>query len=240
MKGVKRKKKIDYYFLIVLILVITGFCFLLFPSLLNIIYKQNVKTKKDNFEKRVEAGIYNEDAVNLFDELYLRLERENELLYENEQEQLTDTYSYQTAVIDLKEYGIDDGIIGYITIPSIDIEMPIYLGANTDNMNKGAAHMTFTSYPIGGINTNTVIAAHRNSTKEMLRNIHKIKLEDNIFVTNFRETLIYKVTEIEIILPTDIKEIKIQKGKDYITLLTCDPIGDSYQRYVVFCERVME
>jgi sortase A len=118
------------------------------------------------------------------------------------------------------------------------MELPVYLGANDANMSKGAVHLTQTSYPIGGENTNSVIAAHRGTHLMMFLNIHRMVVGDEVIVTNFREPLTYRVVEIKIIDPSETDEILIQKDRDLVTLVTCNPINGNYQRYVVYCERV--
>lgn len=95
--------------------------------------------------------------------------------------------------VDMSFYGIEDNIIGFLEIPDLDLELPILLGANSENLAKGAAHLTETSYPIGGENTNCVIAAHRGYYQtEMFRNLDKLEIGDVIYIENFRETLTYE------------------------------------------------
>ena len=174
------------------------------------------------------------------DTLYQFLMAENKRLYEAGQKDLKDAFSYEVAGIDLSQFGIEDNVIGYIHLPSINMELPIYLGANKANMRKGAVHLTQTSYPIGGENTNCVIAAHRGSSLVMFRNIHKINAGDSIFITNFKEILTYRVVELKIISPNDIEKILIQTGRDLVTLVSCNPLGANYERYLVYCERAQD
>ena len=164
----------------------------------------------------------------------------NERIFEEHQVGLCDAWSYQTPSFDLTAYGIEDGIIGVIYVPALDVELPIYLGANSANMAKGAVHLSQTSLPIGGENTNAVIAAHRGwYNAAYFRYIEKLNVGDQITITNLWETLIYQVTEIKIIDPNDVDEILIQPGKDMVTLLTCHPYASGgRQRYVVYCERI--
>lgn len=116
--------------------------------------------------------------------------------------------------------------------------LPILLGANTVNMKKGAVHLTETSYPIGGENANSVIAAHRGYGKAtMFRHIEKLEVGDEIFIRNFKEELTYKVYEIKIINPDDIRELEIKSGEDIITLITCHPYRVNNQRYIVKAQR---
>ena len=99
-----------------------------------------------------------------------------------------------------------------------------------------------TSIPIGGANTNSVIAGHRGyKGVAMFRNIESIQIGDYVYITNPWEKLTYQAVEISVINPNDTEAVKIQEGKDMITLLTCHPYrsGGKY-RYLVFCERVVD
>ena len=122
----------------------------------------------------------------------------------------------------------------------MDLEMPIYLGATEQHMADGAAHMSQTSLPIGGENTNCVIAGHRGySGASYFRYIDTLKVGDLVYVTNLWETLTYRVSEIQIIDPHEVEKILIQPGRELLTLLTCHPYASGgRQRYVVFCERI--
>ncbi len=123
----------------------------------------------------------------------------------------------------------------------MEIEIPIYLGATQENMKKGAGHLSETSIPIGGNNTNSVIAAHRGmKSHPMFRDIEMLEIGDEIKVTNMWDELIYKVVETKVINPDEVSEVLIQEGRDLITLITCHPYTKNYQRYVVYCEKQEE
>ena len=170
--------------------------------------------------------------------MYKDLQDRNEWLYKSEQANLVDPFSYEQPPLDLSEYGIQDNTIGYIKIPKMGIELPIILGANSTNMRKGAVHLTETSYPIGGNNTNSVIAAHRGyGGAQLFRYIDKLDYGDEIYIQNFREELIYVVYEIKLVTPDAIDELAIQPAKDIITLITCHPYRVNTQRYIVKAER---
>ena len=233
-----KKKKISTRLLIAVIIGVVGLGVLLYPTAADFVFNIQTASLKRDFFERTQSAQASNDGTKPYEELYQYLKAENENLYKTGQSGLVDAFSYERAGIDLSNYGIEDGIIGFVEIPSLKVELPIYLGANTENMRKGAVHLTQTSYPIGGPNTNSVIAAHRGSTTEMFRNIHNVKIGDEVLITNFREQLVYRVVEIEIILPTDINEVKIQDGRELVTLITCNPLGANYERYVVYCERV--
>ena len=227
---------------------IAGIGVISYPSLEELVYENKVSKLKQEFLRDVETlpplyesgtpSASDESGNTPYDLLYEYLKSENKKLYETGQDGLTDAFSYQQPAVDLSPYGIKDNCIGFISLPSIDMELPIYLGANNESMQKGAVHLTQTSYPIGGNNTNCVIAAHRGTSLVMFRNIHEIAIGDEIIITNFREVLKYRAAKIEIIDPTDVNKLLIQQDRDIITLITCNPLGYDYQRYALYCERV--
>ena len=107
-------------------------------------------------------------------------------------------------------------------------------------MTLGAAHMTNTSYPIGGENTNCVLAGHRGYFQApMFRNIQKLELGDVVQVQNFRETLQYEVSEIQVVNPDEVECLSIRSGEDLLTLITCHPYPTNTYRYVVICTRIV-
>lgn len=169
--------------------------------------------------------------------LYSDIVKYNKEIYQSGQ-QLADPFCYAQESFNLAQYSVYDYVFGYISAPSIDLNMPIYLGASDYNMWLGAAQMTGTSIPIGGINNNAVIAGHRGViNKVMFDNIVFLNEGDSVYVTNLWDKLEYKVVKTEVILPTESEKVKIQKDKDMLTLITCHPYGYSDYRYVVYCER---
>lgn len=202
-----------------------------YPRFTDMAYQRDVEIQIKEFEQTA----IEEDAC---EQLYQELRRRNEELYRDHQQDLTDPFAYEQPDIDLSEYGLSGNTVGFISIPKIQVTLPILLGANEENMSLGAVHLTETSYPVGGINTNSVIAAHRGySRTAMFRDIEELETGDEILIENFRETLAYEVTEIRVIRPSDVDQLLIREGKDMVTLITCHPYGYNYQRYVVFCER---
>ena len=169
--------------------------------------------------------------------LYSDIVKYNKELYESGQN-LLDPFCYAQESFDLAQYSVYDYVFGTISAPSIDLNMPIYLGASDYNLWMGAAQMTGTSIPIGGKNTNAVIAGHRGViNKTMFDNIVFLNEGDSVYITNLWYKLEYKVVKTEVILPSESDKVKIQKGKDMLTLITCHPYGYSDYRYVVYCER---
>ena len=170
-----------------------------------------------------------------------QMEEYNAQLLEYGQYELNDPFAYEQPSFDLASYSLYDNVFGHISAPAIDMDLPIYLGANQYNMNFGAVQLSYSSMPIGGKSTNAVFAAHRGYIgKIFFDNIVFLEEGDDVYITNPWEKLHYKVAYTEIISPYDIEKCYIQKDRDLITLLTCHPYGYSEQRYMVVCERVEE
>lgn len=172
--------------------------------------------------------------------LYQELQDYNKNLVANGQ-QLTDAWSYQQAPISLDHMPSKDATIGYIDIPDMKVKLPLLLGASKDNLSKGAAVLSQTSMPIGGADTNCVIAAHRGwRGSAYFQRIENMKVGSKVYVTNPWETLVYEVTSTKVVNPDDVDVIKLQPGKDMVTLISCHPyvIGGGPYRYIVYCERV--
>lgn len=217
--------------IIFMIIGITLFCF---PHISNFVYEQGVERDREEFVEKISQS----ENEEILDKLYKDLQEENQKLYEDMQNNLVDPFSYEQPAIDLSEYGIYNNVIGYINIPKMNVDLPILLGANSSNMLKGAVHLTETSYPIGGINTNSVIAGHRGYGRATLfRHIEKLEIGDEIYIKNFKEELTYVVYDIKIIEPDDVSELKVKNGEDIITLITCHPYRVNSHRYIVKAKR---
>lgn len=175
-------------------------------------------------------------------QLWLDMKAYNEAIFREGQEGLSNPTAYEKSSFRLSDYGLETEVFGVLSIPRLSLEMPIYLGASKQNMANGAAVMGQTSLPIGGSNTNCVLAGHRgwNGAAYFLY-INQLERGDVVTVTNLWETLTYEVVETQIISPNDVDAIHIQPNRELLTLLTCHPpASGGKQRYLVFCERVQE
>lgn len=241
-------------FLIALMLLVfaAGLAFLLYPSLWGAAVDQKISLNAQGFLNRDETAPTIPDVIVTVDspteseetrdypELWADMVRYNEAIYTQGQAGLSCEYDYQKPSFTLTQYGLADEVFGVISIPAMELEMPIFLGATEQHMAEGAAHLSQTSLPIGGTNTNSVIAGHRGyNGASYFRYIDKLKVGDAVYITNLWERLTYRVCEIKIIDPHDVTEILIQPGRELLTLLTCHPYASGgRQRYVVYCERV--
>ena len=228
----RRKVKL----ILAIIFFLTGIFIFVYPRVTDNVYKNNVSKLEKTYIKNISI---NNDTDNRLNELYNLLKEENNKIFEDKQIKFLKDKSYDITDIDISKYGLNDNIFGFIEIPSINITLPLYLGSSDKNMRLGATHLTGTSYPIGGENTNSAIAAHRGFYKtEMFRNIDKINIGDKLYIKNFIDTLEYKAVKIDIIKPDELNKLTIQEGKDMVTLISCHPFPHNYERYVVYFERV--
>lgn len=130
--------------------------------------------------------------------------------------------------------------IGHVTIPSIGVDIPIYAGTAETVLEKGSGHLEGTSLLIGGKSTHAVLTAHRGlPTARLFTDLNKVKKGDTFYVTTIKETLAYKVDAIKVVEPTELDEVKIVDGKDYITLLTCTPYMINSHRLLVRGEHIL-
>ena len=171
------------------------------------------------------------------DPLYEKSAAYNKKIFDKGQVDFSDPWSCVRLPIHMDS--LNDDRFGYISIPTMDVKLPLYAGASTENMAKGAVILGQTSLPVGGENTNCVIAGHRGyHGAPFFREIEKLETGDKIYITNPWETLTYAVESIDIIGPYDSHKVMIQEGRDMVTLLTCHPYRSrGKQRYVVYCIR---
>lgn len=128
----------------------------------------------------------------------------------------------------------NDGMMGYLTIDKIKVELPIYHTVSETVLNSNVGHLEGTSLPIGGKGTHSVLSAHRGlPSAKLFTELDKLEIGDTFKITILDETHVYKVDKISIVKPNDRSELKIDKDNDYITLLTCTPYGINTHRLLV-------
>lgn len=147
--------------------------------------------------------------------------------------------SQETPQVKLSDYGYESDVFCYLSIPDADIEVPIYLGATSANLNKGGTSVGQTSLPIGGTNTHAVFAGHRSWSGALhFVGIEKLQQGDLIYITNPWEMLTYRVLEVKTITPQDYENIEIQDGRDLLSIFTC--AYPNTRRIICTAERVLD
>lgn len=133
------------------------------------------------------------------------------------------------------------GMMGYITIPKINVELPIYHGTSESVLSVAVGHLEGTSLPVGGKSTHCVVSAHRGlPTAVLFTHLDKMEIGDTFYFTILDRTITYEVDQIRIVNPDDTGLIRITEGKDYCTMLTCTPYGINTQRLLVRAHQVDE
>lgn len=172
----------------------------------------------------------------------------NRTLYENGQNVIgslpdPDTGDADFAARTDKEYWSllngTQGVMGTIRIPRIGVTLPIRHGSDGNALANGAGHLYGTSLPVGGRNTHTVITAHRGvPDKELFTRLDELRKGDVFYLTVAGRTLAYKVTRIRETSPQDTSLVRVERGRDLATLLTCTPYGVNTRRLLVTGMRV--
>lgn len=133
----------------------------------------------------------------------------------------------------------NDSIMGSIEIPKINVNLPIFHGTSQEILLKGVGHLTNTSLPIGGKSTHAVLTGHTGVPNAALfTDLDKLVVGDMFFINVLDRTLAYKVDRIKVVRPTQKRDLLIEEGKDYVTLVTCTPYGINSHRLLVRGTRV--
>lgn len=133
-----------------------------------------------------------------------------------------------------KLLNVNDDVMAYITIPICNINLPIRHDCSEEVLQKSAGHLPESSLPIGGESTHAVITAHRGlPSAKLFTNIDSLKLKDLFYIHVLDETLAYEIDQIKVVLPEETSDLRIQKGEDYVTLITCTPYGINTHRLLV-------
>lgn len=222
--------------IIAIIFIIVGTGIFLYPSISNYFAEKNHVEAIRNYDKIV-VGI-GEDS--------LKEEKEKAQTY-NENlsgDPVHDPFVFGSGyalpenykeVLNLSE----DGIMGYIQIPKISVDLPIYHGTSEEVLEKGVGHIQNTSVPIGENSTHSVLTGHTGlPNAELFTRLDELVVGDVFYIHILNERLAYKVYEIKVVLPDNIDELRITSGEDLVTLVTCTPYGVNSHRLLVKAKRV--
>lgn len=165
----------------------------------------------------------------------------NEKIVKNGQPTVNDVFTEDAAADIGYSLALDtdgEGTMGRVRIPAIGVDLPIMHGTDSATLDHNVGHVAGTSLPVGGKDTRTVLAAHNGlTTADLFKRLPELKKGDLVDVDSPAGLLSYRVTRTHVVSPTDVAAIKIIKGKDIVTLLTCTGMGNS-KRLLVDAERV--
>lgn len=231
-----KKRKMTIKDIIRLLVLVVAFAVLLYPTVSSYVNEKNGSKVVSNYdaesvrlsnaekEKMLEdARAYNKEMLSNID--------------------LIDPFSQGETNIDERYESLlnmdGSGMMGYIRIPKIKVEIPIYHGTSESVLQAGVGHFWGTSLPVGGESTHTVLTGHRGlPTKTLFTNIDKLVEGDVFYIKVLDETLAYKVDQILTVLPEETEALSIVPGQDYATLVTCTPYAINTHRLLVRGQRI--
>lgn len=222
-------KKIRVIFCVIIF--ITGLGIASYPFISNMVAQRHASQVVKDYETNVEE--MDEEKIDAMKEAAKKYNEQlsNVVSVDDENENNEQGESYA----DLLNIGES---LGYITIPKIDVNLPIYNGTSQDVLSKGVGHMEQSSYPLGGVSTHCVLTGHRGLPSAVLfTDLDKLEIGDEFYLHVLDEILAYKVDQIKVVEPNESGDLEIIDGKDYCTLVTCTPYAINSHRLLVRGER---
>ena len=219
---------------IVILMIVAGLSLLLYPTVSNYLKSLSYRRTIANYVTSVEPmddGRHEEllEAAQAYNE---RLSERNEFMLLPSKEQQTE---YDSLL------NIDgSGIMGYVSIPKINVALPVYHGTSDEVLQSGVGHLEGSSLPVGGPGTHSVLSAHTGlPSSRLFTDIDHLVEGDSFTVQVLKETLVYQVDQIQVVLPNEADALRIEPGEDYCTLLTCTPYGVNTHRLLVRGRRIV-
>ena len=208
-----------------------GLLVLLYPSISDF-YNEKRQSKAIVDYESLLLDYQQEDYTGLFNEA---IEYNNKLMSLKEPIIMHDRIDNYTNILNIN----NNGMMGYLTIDKIKVELPIYHGTSDDVLSKAVGHLEGTSIPVGGPSTHSVLSAHRGfPTSKLFTDLDKLEVGDTFNITILNKVLTYEIDKITIINPNEVDELTIESNKDYVTLLTCTPYGINTHRLLVRGKRI--
>ncbi|MFQ6864849.1 class C sortase [Blautia sp.] len=231
----KKRKRLLFDIIRILVLLI-AFSVLLYPTISNYLYEKNSSRAVDNYddtsEKLDEAR--RQAILQEAREYNARLVGGTGIAGDtfHTKEETTSEYD-QLLRMDVS------GMMGYIIIPKIEVELPIYHTTSEAVLQSGIGHFPSSSLPVGGESTHSVLTGHRGlPSKILFTDLDKLVEGDVFYIKILGETFAYQVDQILTVLPEDTKALSIEPGKDYLTLVTCTPYAVNTHRLLVRGTRI--
>lgn len=219
--------------IIPILIVLFGFALLSYPFISNYMFEKSVGSTIQSYKKQTktydqkqkekafqDAKEYNKDltksAVQLTDPFKAKKSDGETMIYNN--------------ILNLD----NSGVMGYLEIPCISVNLPIYHGTDAEILERGVGHLAASSIPVGGKSTHSVLTGHTGlSSAKLFTDLTEMKQGDLFFIYVLDQTLAYKVDQISVVKPEDTEKLQIIDGKDYVTLVTCTPYGINDHRLLV-------
>lgn len=231
----KIKENIPFIFFTLLFLI--GFGIMLYPVVSNALSQISYNETISSYEQSVSdenSSLYQsmiQEAVNYNEKLTT-----SSIVDVFSDPEITNSEEYMD-ILNLNR----DGVMGYISIPKIDIKIPIYHGTSSEVLSKGVGHLEGSSFPVGGESTHAILSAHRGlPSARLFTDLDQLEVGDKFYIYILDQVYTYQVDQVLVIEPSETEALQIQDGKDLVTLVTCTPYGVNTHRLLVRGERVEE
>ena len=228
--------KIKKYVLLVFLFImgLTGLVIAIFPTVSNFLQERQQEKRVEEYRNQLAAM-----EQEMYNRLFAQAEEYNGRLYEKniDFENIdSNRYWLQTEGLDYQQLLKieEDAIMGYLTIDKLDLCLTIDYGTEDDVLQKSVGHMEGTSLPIGGETTHAVLFGHRGlPSSKLFTHLDQMEIGDTFVIHVLNRTLVYEVDQILVVTPEVTEDLKIEKGKDYVTLVTCTPYAVNTHRLLV-------
>lgn len=217
--------------IILILIFLVGLSVMLYPTVSDYVNQKNQSRAVASYSEEVEnlSDVDYQAYFDAADDYNRRLAETPDAFYRPEE------VSGYTDTLDVS----GTGIMGYITISKIGVELPIYHGTSDGVLQVAAGHLEGSSLPVGGAGTHAVISAHRGlPSAKLFTNLDELEAGDTFTITVLDRVLTYEVDQISIVLPTETDLLQPVEGKDYVTLMTCTPYGINTHRLLVRGKRI--
>lgn len=205
---------------------LVGICVLLYPALSDF-WNSKTQSRAINDYESVLDDLSAQEYDKIFDDAHAY----NKALFE------TDYPLTEYKKISGYEQALtvtENGMIGYLKIDRISLELPIYHGTSDTVLSKGVGHLEGSSLPVGGESTHSVMSAHRGlPSSKLFTDLDRMEIGDTFQIIILDQTLTYQVDQVKVITPTEVEDLQIVEGADYCTLFTCTPYGINTHRLLV-------
>lgn len=229
----KIKERLTIFLFILMIIV--GLGIILYPIISNQVYQKYYQDVIGNYERTVtkQKNSQNEKLIEEAREYNHSLTSTNIVdAFQNPNRESSSEYM---SILNVN----DKGMMGYISIPKIDVRIPIYHGTSSNVLQKGVGHLEGSSFPVGGENTHAILSAHRGlPSSRLFTDLNQLKEGDIFYIYILDQVFAYQVDQILVTEPSETEALKIVDGKDYVTLVTCTPYAINTHRLLVRGERI--
>ncbi len=229
----KIKERLTIFLFILMIIV--GLGIILYPIISNQVYQKYYQDVIGIYERTVtkQKNSQNEKLIEEAREYNHSLTSTNIVdAFQNPNRESSSEYM---SILNVN----DKGMMGYISIPKIDVRIPIYHGTSSNVLQKGVGHLEGSSFPVGGENTHAILSAHRGlPSSRLFTDLNQLKEGDIFYIYILDQVFAYQVDQILVTEPSETEALKIVDGKDYVTLVTCTPYAINTHRLLVRGERI--